>query len=520
MPLPRRFFELAKARPDETFLWAEGHEVTRGALATVALKVAGFLESLPLATGTRIGAMLMNRPEFLAVWFGTNAAGMTLVPYNAALRGDDLDYQLRHSKTRILFVEAALLPHVSAVFDRIEDLTVVVVGGKAPPGMIPWEFVTTFDPGTISEELRDGEIMEIVYTSGTTSRPKGVVWRFGLMSLIAETLTRHLALGPEDRLMVVLPLFHGNAQLSTAMTIMCEGSMLLVPRFTVSRFWELAREGGATEVNFLGPLLTMLYNQPPAESDADNPIRVAFSAATPAPIHEAFERRFGLTVVEGYGLTETGINTANPLDPARRKVGSIGLALPYNEVAILGDDLAELPPGQPGEICVRPAALTDGLMQRIEYVDDPEATATLWRGGWLHTGDEGVMDEEGFFTFLDRKKDVIRRRGENIASQQVEHALLSHPKVGQAAVVGIPSDLGEEEVLALIVALEPVTPEELAAYCLERLAAFKVPEWYSFVEELPTTPTGRVKKALLKTRGDLADEAVKINVATIARTSP
>ncbi len=520
MPLPRRFFELAEARPDEVFLWCEGHEITRGALAASALKVTGFLQGLGLEPGARVGVMLMNRPEFLAVWFGTNAAGMTLVPYNAALRGDDLDYQLGHSKTRILFVEAALLPAVGGVLEDYEDLTVVVVGGEAQGHTIPWESVASSEPGAISDRLRDGEIMEIVYTSGTTSRPKGVVWRFGLMSMIAEILARHLGLNPSDRLMVVLPLFHGNAQLSTAMTIMCEGSMLLVPRFTVSRFWELAREGDATEVNFLGPLVTMLHNQPPSEDDSNNPIRVAFSAATPAPIHEAFERRFGLTVVEGYGLTETGINTANPLDPARRKVGSIGLALPYNEVAILGEDLKELPAGHPGEICVRPTGLSDGLMQRIEYVDDPEATAKLWRGGWLHTGDEGVMDEEGFFTFLDRKKDVIRRRGENIASQQVEHVLLSHPKVGQTAVLGIPSDVGEEEVLALIVPLEPVTPEELAAYCLERLAAFKVPEWYRFVDGLPTTPTGRVKKAVLKAQGDLAEGAFKINIANITRNTP
>ena len=520
MPLPKRFFELAEAKPDEAFLWFEGHEITRWNLAADALKVTGFLRGLGVAADARIGVMLINRPEFLAVWFGTNAAGMTLVPYNAALRGDDLDYQLRHSRTTVLFVEAALLPAVKDVLDGQEQLTVVVVGGEAPEATMSWDMVASSEPGAIDDRLRDGEVMEIVYTSGTTSRPKGVVWRYGLMSMIAEILVRHLGLSSADRLMVVLPLFHGNAQLSTAMTIMCQGSMLLVPKFSVSRLWGLAREGGATEINLLGPLVTMLYNQAPQEDDADNPIRVAFSAATPAPIHEAFEQRFGMTVVEGYGLTETGINTANPLDPARRKVGTIGLALPYNEVAILDDDLRELPPGEPGEICVRPTELSDGMMQRIEYVDDPQATATLWRGGWLHTGDEGVMDDEGFFTFLDRKKDVIRRRGENIASQQVEHVLLSHPKVGQAAVIGVPSELGEEEVLALIVPLEPISAEELGAYCLERLAAFKVPEWYRFVDGLPTTPTGRVKKAELKRAGRLTDGAIKIDVANIARNTP
>ncbi len=517
MPLPKRFFEQAETRADDVFLWFEGQEITLGALAQAARQVTGFLERLDVAPDARIGVMLVNRPEFLAVWFGTSAAGMTLVPYNAALRGDDLQYQLWHSRTSVLFVEAALLSAIMPVLDRIEGLQIVVVGGDAPTGTIPWKTVASSTPGALSDRLRDGEIMEIVYTSGTTSRPKGVVWRYGLMSMIADILSHHLSLTNRDRLMVVLPLFHGNAQLSTAMTIMCGGSMLLVPRFSVSRFWDLARAGGATEVNFLGPLVTMLHNQPPLDDDAENPIRVAFSAATPAPIHEAFEQRFRLTIVEGYGLTETGINTANPLNPARRKVGSIGLALPYNEVAILDEDLHELGPGEPGEICVRPTALSDGLMQRIEYVDDPGATATLWRGGWLHTGDEGIVDEEGFFTFLDRKKDVIRRRGENISSQQVEHVLSSHPSVAQSAVIGIPSELGEEEVLAFIVPAGEVTAEELAAYCLEHLAAFKVPEWYRFVDKLPLTPTGRVKKAVLKATDGLTDSAINVNIANITR---
>ncbi len=514
MALPRTFLDRCEAEPDRIFLRFGRSELSREQMLQRMLAVTGFLQARGLEEGSTIGAMLGNRPEFLHVWLGANLAGMVMVPYNGALRGDDLAYQLEHSRTSILFVESALLPEVDEVLAARRGLTVVAVGGGSGGRFVGFDEVASTPAGTVSNRVKDGELMEIIYTSGTTNRPKGVVWRYGMMGMLAETLCRHCELDRNDRLMVVLPLFHGNAQLSTAMTVVGDASMLLVPRFSASGFWDTAREGGATEVNLLGPLVTMLFNQPPREDDADNPIRISLSAATPAPLHEAFEQRFGLTVVEAYGLTETGINTANPVDRGRRKIGTIGLPLPYNEVAILDGDLEPQSPGVPGEICVRPVPGVEELMT-IEYLDDPEATSELWRGGWLHTGDEGVMDEEGFFTFLDRLKDVIRRRGENISSQQVENVLVSHPAVALAAVVGIPSELGEEEVLALIVPSAEVTPEELAAFCLARLADFKVPEWYRFVDDLPRTPTGRVKKALLRRRPDIAQGAVKLDIKTV-----
>ena len=514
MPLPATFLKRCEADPDRVFLRFEDSESTRERTLEGMLAVTGFLQGRGLGEGTRIGTMLGNRPEFLHVWFGTNLAGMVMVPYNAALRGDDLDYQLEHSETSVLFVEAALLPAIQDIVAGRPGLTVVAVGGEGPEGTVPFGEVAASPAGTVSDRVRDGEVMEIIYTSGTTSRPKGVMWRYGMMGMLADTLVRHCELDRDDRLMVVLPLFHGNAQLSTAMTIAADASMLLVPRFSTSAFWETARTGGATEVNLLGPLITMLSNEPATPGDSDNPVRIVLSAATPPPLHETFEQRFGVTVVEAYGLTETGINTANPVARGRRKIGTIGLPLPHNEVAILDEELQPQPPGVPGEICVRPVDEVKDLMA-IEYLNDPDATAALWRGGWLHTGDEGVMDEEGFFTFLDRLKDVIRRRGENISSQQVENVLVSHPGVALAAVVGIPSELGEEEVLALIVPAGEVTPEEIARFCLARLADFKVPEWYRFVDDLPRTPTGRVKKALLRRRPDIAEGAVKVDLKTL-----
>lgn len=502
MPLPRILLDLAEEDPDRPLVLFESTTLGRGDVATAALKVTGWLQRQGLGPGDRVGVMVLNRPEFYSIWFGANLAGMPIVPFNAALRGDDLAYQLAHCKASVLFIERDLLPALLALPARPATLrTVVVVGGEAP-GAVPFREALAGAPGSVSDACNEGEVMEVIYTSGTTSRPKGVVWRHGAMARIARHVARHLGLTESDRLMIVLPLFHGNGQLSTAMALTAGASILLVPRFTASAFWDQARRGGATEVNLLGPVLAMIHGQPPLPGDADNPLSTVLCAATPAVMHEPFEQRFGVTVVECFGLTETGINTLNPFDRQRRKIGTIGLSAPYNEVAVLDDALRALPPGQPGEICVRPIGEMEKLW-RIEYLDDPQATAALWRGGWLHTGDQGVADAEGFITFIDRMKDVIRRRGENISSQQVEHVLLSHPAVADAAVVGVPAQLGEEEVLALVVLRQPVGALDLAAFCRERLAEFKAPSMFKFVASVPKTPTGRVKKAELKKSPDL-----------------
>jgi crotonobetaine/carnitine-CoA ligase len=506
MVLPHILLESAHRDPSRPFVWFEGKTSSRAEVATASMKVAGWLQCQGLRPGDRVGLMLGNRPEFYSAWFGTNLAGHPIVPFNLALRGDDLAYQLSHSKVRVLFLEADLLPALRALPVVPPALETVVLLGGAAPGTVPWDDVLGAAQGSVSDACNPDGVMEVIYTSGTTSRPKGVIWRHGAMPHIARVLARHVGLTDADRLMTVLPLFHGNAQLSTAMALTTNASLLLVPRFTASGFWELARRGGATEVNLLGPVLAMLHSQPPRPDDAQNAVHTILSAATPVALHEPFEQRFGLTIVEAYGLTETGINAMNPVDRMRRKLGSIGLAAPYNEIAILDEELRQVPPGQPGEICVRPTGEMEDLW-RIEYLDDPDATARLWRGGWLHTGDQGIADAEGFLTFVDRIKDVIRRRGENISSQQVEHALLSHPSVADAAVFGVPASVGEEDVLALVVVRQPIRPEELATFCRERLAEFKVPSLFKFVTALPKTATGRVKKAELKKASDLLEGA-------------
>jgi len=486
--------------PDREWIFYNNETYSFSKIELLSNSIANFLKKLGFGKETTLGIMLPNCPEFIMTWLGINKIGGIMVPFNLALEEEDLAYQINHSEIEAIITHYTKIEHLDKVAKKCPKLKHIIVTGEATEGVIKFSDLLkeeNTDPGIKIDEL---DTMEIIYTSGTTGKPKGVVWKHGALPIVAKEVADFVGLNQDDRLMVVLPLFHGNAQLSTAMSIVKEASIVLIPKFSASQFWDTARKFECTEVNLLGPILTMLFNQPPKPEDKDNPINLVFCAATPPTIHEAFEQRFNLTIVEGYGLTETGINTLNPPDKNKRKIGSIGLPLSYNEVEILDSNMNILPHDEEGEICVRPIGDLRPLW-KIEYFKDPESTSELWKGGWLHTGDMGKKDEDGFIYFLDRIKDVIRRRGENISSQEVEGVLIKHPQVAEVAVIGVPSELGEEEVLALIVPMDPSNPLnvlELKEYCASKIASFKVPKYYKFVQGLPRTPTGRVKKGILK----------------------
>ena len=490
-----------ESNPDRSWIFFNEKSFSFGQIESMTNSIANGLKKIGISKNSTVGVMLPNCPEFIISWLGINKTGGIMVPFNIALKEKDLSYQINHSEIRVMFVHAFLLEQVLKVKGQCPNLQqLIVVGGEEGKEILKFENLladSPKDPGTPVDDL---DVMEIIYTSGTTGNPKGVVWKHGALTIVANEVADFVEITSRDRLMVVLPLFHGNAQLSTAMSLVKGASMVIIPKFSATQFWDMARKYKCTEVNLLGPVLTMLYNQPPREDDSNNPINLVFCAATPPTIHEAFEERFNLTIVEGYGLTETGINTLNPVDKSKRKIGSIGLPLRYNEVEILDENCNILEPEEEGEICVRPIGELERFW-KIEYYKDPESTKILWRGGWLHTGDMGKKDKDGFLYFLDRIKDIIRRRGENISSQEVEGVLIKHPQVLEVAVLGVPSEIGEEEVLALIVPKDPANPPdsyELKKYCASMIADFKVPRYFKYVNELPKTPTGRVKKSELK----------------------
>jgi len=349
--------------------------------------------------------------------------------------------------------------------------------------------------------VADDDIASIIYTSGTTGLPKGVIHPHRSYVLAGEAFLKRALVGPQDRMLICLPLFHINAQFySTMGCLMAEASLILLDRFSASRFWEQTRCYKATQFNLIGVIGKILYNQPETERDADNPVRVANSGGMSKDIIEEFEKRFGLMVIEGYGLTECPLVCQNPFDGIR-KPGSMGLPakhpdpkVKFTEMKVVDEDDQELPAGKIGELIVRSPVMMKG------YFKDEEKTAQTMRNGWLHTGDYAYMDEDGYFYFVERKKDIIRRRGEMVSPTEVEGVINQHPKVEMSAVIPVPAELGEDDIRAYVVVKggEELTSEEIINWCRERLAYFKVPEYIEFREELPKTQSEKIAKHLLK----------------------
>ncbi|MGH2651751.1 MAG: AMP-binding protein, partial [Actinomycetota bacterium] len=342
--------------------------------------------------------------------------------------------------------------------------------------------------------------MTIIYTSGTTGMPKGVILAHQSFTNTGAYFAHHLRLTGEDRLHTCLPLFHCNALQCTMMAGLSLGvPVALNERFSLSRFWSWIQESGATVTNLLGTMLTLLSKVPPAAGDADNPLRLIVAAPVPEQLHRPVEERFGVRIVEGYGLTETGTMACiNPVDDVRP--GTIGLPLGHNELRIVDEHDADVAGGTPGEIITR-TKIPHAYM--LGYFKEPEKTADAMRGGWFHTGDLGLRRPDGYYVFLDRLKDTIRRRGENISSFVVEKVVADHPAVQQCAVFGVPSELSEEDVKVIAVLRKGVScePAAIVEWCAGRMADFMVPRYVEFRPSLPLTDTGRVHKFKLRHEG-------------------
>jgi crotonobetaine/carnitine-CoA ligase len=284
--------------------------------------------------------------------------------------------------------------------------------------------------------------------------------------------------------------------------LVAEAEMVLLDHFSASRFWDEIRHYGATQFNYLGAVMPILAKQPERDDDADNPARIALGAGCPPAVMEEVEERFGIKCLEGFGMTEIGIPIHVEVNDRRR--GSCGKPMDIYEVKLFDDDDKEVPAGEIGEIVFRPRV---PFVMMSEYYNMPEKTLEACRNLWFHTGDLAKKDEDGYFYFVDRKKDALRRRGENISSFEVERAINTHPKILESAAVAVQSELAEDEVKICVV-LQPgetITPEELVVYANERMPYFAVPRYVEFLESLPKTPTERVQKYLIKQAGITAN---------------
>ncbi|MFF5260040.1 AMP-binding protein [Actinomadura viridis] len=494
----------SRARPDHPALRVEDETLTYGQLAAQVRSVAaGFAEN-GVRAGQTVAFVLPNCVEFVVAWLALGRIGAVAAPVNTALLGDGLMSVLRTSGAEVAVVDERFLPAVEEALSAGADLRMVFVRGRAGTGIdtVPirsWNDLAAC-PGSVPRfGTRPGDPGILLFTSGSTGRSKACVLSHRYVLRQAEIFTGQLGLSADDVLFCPFPLFHADAAIFTVAPAFALGATAaLVERFSVRRFWQQVRHYEATVFDFMGATLTMLYKQPPAPDDADHPARLGWGVPLPGWAAE-FERRFGVELVEVYGLSDTGIVLYNrPGDP--RRPGSCGRPVHPFDVRVLDPDGFEVPNGEVGEICVRPV---EPHVILSEYAGMPEATVQAWRDLWFHTGDLARRDEDGFFYFVGRGADVIRRRGENISALEIEAVIGEHPAVLEVAAFGVPSELTEEEVMVTVAlrAGAGLDAETLLAYCRERLPRHMVPRYVEFTGALPKTPTEKIEKHALKARG-------------------
>jgi acyl-CoA synthetase (AMP-forming)/AMP-acid ligase II len=488
--------EARAAEAGRPFLTAAGTTWSYVQVAERAARLAAGLRKLGVGSGDKVCLFLPNRAEFVLGLFAAARVGAVFVPAHHQLTASELAYVLHHSDARVALTDPEHLPILREARPWCPSLRAIMTSGPADGEAIPLADLLALPPAPAGPVGPD-DPAAILYTSGTTGRPKGAVLLHRGYRLNAEAFRDRVGLRADDVLLCVLPLAHVNAQRSSVLAAAAAGARVVVEPFHGSTFWETARREGATFASLLPTVLSILLRQAPGPADRRHSMRLCVSPATEALAAE-FEARFGVPVVTTYGSTEGMLNIMGFADPAANRAGPVGkpIAPEVHEVRIVDEAGREVPRGSEGEIVQRSPALMR------EYYKDPEATARALRDGWLHTGDLGRMDADGFVYFVGRKKELIRRGGENVSPAEVEAALAAHPRVAEVAVVGVPDPIYEEEIKAFVL-LRPgetpatVPPAELFAHCATRLAPYKVPRYLEYREEFPRTPTWRVQKRRL-----------------------
>jgi crotonobetaine/carnitine-CoA ligase len=479
------------ARGDATFLLFRGTAWSYSDLARITDGAAASFARLGLKRGDRVAVMLPNGPEMVFTWLALAKIGVVTAPLHPQLTLDEVSRMLA-------FVEPAMFildPALRAARAAHAPTGMRLVGDELK------EILSCRDPLAFVEAPGPDDPADILLTSGTTGLPKGVVQPVRTYTLTGVGFAHWLGLTASDRLFTCLPLSHINARAYSVMGTLAAGaSLALEERFSASRFWDQVASSGATEANAIGAMLHILLKAPPGPADRAHQVRLVYSApALGEAAHLAFERRFGTRLVIGYGLTESTFGFIHPLD-GERHLDSMGTVRRHpdpehgNEARLVTDG-RNAEEGDVGEIWLRNPATFSGY-----YKDEQATHEALTPEGWLRTGDLARREPGGWYVFVGRSKETIRRRGENIAPAEVEAALMIHPAVKEAAVVGVASPLGEEDVAAFVVleAGGSASEDDLRAWCAARLAPFKVPAVWRFLDALPRTSTQRVAKHLLR----------------------
>ena len=473
-------------------------------------RVACGLQKLGIVKDDKVAIILPNCPEYPFLWFGLSKLGAIEVPINTAHKGDILSYMLDRSDARMLVVASQYLDRVEPVLTDTPKIATIVVLDTTGEGMpqldrpvVAWDQIIDNDGSFKAVEVLWSDPYGIMFTSGTTGPSKGALMPHNYALFMGEICNKAVEYDESDCLYNALPFFHGNAQVLSFMPALMSGARtVLAERFSARTFWEGVRDYGCTEFNYIGGIVPILFKADPRPDDADNSLKKMMGAAAPKDLFEAFEKRFGVKLVEAYGMNEIGLPLMTSLKD--RKPGSCGKPLPDYIVKVVDENGMEVGPHTVGEMLVRP--LKPYCMQ-LEYYKMPEKTLESWRDLWFHTGDCAYYDEDGYFYFVDRMKDALRRRGENISSYEVEKVINYHPAVLESAAVAVKADVGEDEVMVCLTLKrgQTLTPLELMAHCEKHMAYFMIPRYIRIMDQLPKTPTERVKKAELREQGVTPD---------------
>jgi crotonobetaine/carnitine-CoA ligase len=512
--------EKATKHPDRIMLRYKEECYTYRQMDENANRTANFLLQLGAEQKAGLGIFMRNSPRFLDLFFAAQKLGMYVVPINCELRGDGLQYVINHSDIKFLACDAELAEPVMMVRDQLKSLKSIIVDDveeEAGDFGIPegvdllskaWHPVASTRDPRIGYADRSDKCM-IMYTSGTTGRPKGVVYKVNTSRVKLLSLMAGVLLNKNDVYYTSFSLAHGNAMLLTVtLSMAMGGTIALARRFSASRFWHDIRRFDVTVFNTIGSIIPILMKQPERPDDRVNKVRFVLSAACPTDMWKPFEKRFGVTIYEGYGAVDSGGKGIMNFGTA--PVGALGkLSKRMGVTRIIDDQGRDCPPGEPGELIFQ----VKGDGQGVPYYKNEKATNEKVRDGWMYTGDKVRTDKRGYVYFVGRNTESMRKGGENVSAYEVEHVIMKHPAVEDVAVYAVPSDLAEDEIMAAVKLVNgaPFAPGDLRDFLSNKIAKFAVPRYVRVVEDFPMTNSHRIIKRVLEQEGVTPDAFDALN---------
>ena len=527
--LPKVLKEQSEKNGAKDFLqFSYNNPLTYSEVNTFANQIANSLNKLGVEKGEKVSVYMPNSLELCLSWFGILKNGSVMVPINTAYVMDFLQYIIESSDSKIIIIAEEYMDRLKNIEDRIPLIENIIVWPREEKGSLDlmdykgkaktysWkEFVESGDKNEPDVEITHLDHARLMYTSGTTGRSKGVVRPCAADYSSAMNYSLIMDITPDDVVFTCLPLFHSNAMVMGVYPAMIQGAKVVVEeKYSASNFWKWMKDFKITKFNLVGVMSYFMWNAPVVPEEKEHEVKLVLGSPAPHDIIEDFMERFGIKFMEGYGLTEVGQCTfMRPGEPFR--IGSCGKESPGYEIKIVNPDTdEELPPDTPGELVLRPRIPNICLHY---YHKMPEKTVSDFRNFWFHTGDLCRKDDDGYIFFMDRVKDYIRRRGENISSFEVENMVSSHPKINEAAAIAVKVDeegrYSEDEVMIVIVKEEGknLDPKEIIEFLKPIMPKFMIPRFIKFRKSLPKTPTNRVQKAKLREEGVTADTWDSLN---------